>query len=1168
MNDLVIGVKLTGDGKQLIAEVNQSTESFNRLNAAARGMTSEAERLNAAQGKLASHYSGLADASKGTAKQFDRDAESYRKLDTELERLLGRINPAYAAMKQLDAGTDTLHRGLKAGLITNQQYESSIALMEGQFARATKETGKMITVSAEARREFVVLGREIASGNMSHVPSALSIIAQGLSPVALGIAGVTTVLGLGAYAWYKWGDAAGDASKRAQDGLKEAQEAAERSKVKNTAEQIADFGRQISSLQASNQLLERQAQEIRFKDRGTSEGLKNTETAMRLDQTRAANREQIANIEQRIVELRDRADAKANKTQDAAAQKWLREQTAQDAWLAQERAKVAVLETETAAGIKLTESQRDLFDLYEKQQSKLTALPAGEYRLKQSMLVDKAAAEVEARDMALVRANESKALQEHKKNWEQVTGTLGAPVKTALKGLMEESTNVWTTMRDSFKSIFIDYLAEMVTKKFVINAVIGTTASGVAGSAAASGLAGALTVKTAEGAGLFGSATGLSTAGYAAAGAVAAYTIAKYGFGMGNSRENVGGQYLVGQANRDGFTGRNAQKWALDGGWFGASSSGTEFSAVTDAQQKALKATTDGLQRTFDSLGTVIGDLGVKTRAWSVDLTREGDLNQMLADGMANALIPALKTFQREGENLAQTAQRLTDTFSATTALINAAGLSSQESFGAIGIASTEARNKLVEAAGGLSSFSTLSGQYISNILGQSGAYDAALASVGRTFAELNIGLPTTREEFAKLYNEQLKLGNTGNVTRLMAVSAAFNTVISSAEQAGAAAKASAVTQYQAAVSARDAVRAAADSVRATQQAIASSGSGNAVSLAMLRDTAQRAGAGDKAAQGQLGQMAQEYISAAQVGATSALDVHRAVAMVQSILTQTGNSLDASANSATAQLDAAQRGNDYLAVISGNTQNTANNITALSTALAALPGAIAAANGASAASSSAPSASITGAYIKAQSDLSAEASVNRRINDAISPVNTLESQILKTISGISDVTGMDGWQAAPNFVAKIRAVESYRSALMSTSGDVAAAKNLLSVDQYKQLTSDTSAMIGKQIFSVKGLPQFAVGSNYITHDGPAFIHQGEEITPRPFVDLQRAARDETNALLARLVQSSIEIKGEVEKLKDSQHADSMAIVASTEKTADLLNNVSAGGGPLEVTVVS
>lgn len=63
------------------------------------------------------------------------------------------------------------------------------------------------------------------------------------------------------------------------------------------------------------------------------------------------------------------------------------------------------------------------------------------------------------------------------------------------------------------------------------------------------------------------------------------------------------------------------------------------------------------------------------------------------------------------------------------------------------------------------------------------------------------------------------------------------------------------------------------------------------------------------------------------------------------------------------------------------------------------------------------------------------------------------------------------------------------------------------------------------------LPSFAVGSNYIPKDMTANIHAGEEITPRPYVDLQRAARDEANALLSRLVTSNEAAQAELKVLR-------------------------------------
>jgi len=66
-----------------------------------------------------------------------------------------------------------------------------------------------------------------------------------------------------------------------------------------------------------------------------------------------------------------------------------------------------------------------------------------------------------------------------------------------------------------------------------------------------------------------------------------------------------------------------------------------------------------------------------------------------------------------------------------------------------------------------------------------------------------------------------------------------------------------------------------------------------------------------------------------------------------------------------------------------------------------------------------------------------------------------------------------------------------------------------------------------------GVPGYAVGVNagILPRDMILQAHGGEEITPRPFVDMQRAARDETNALLTRLVASNDDMKKELKAAK-------------------------------------
>lgn len=64
-----------------------------------------------------------------------------------------------------------------------------------------------------------------------------------------------------------------------------------------------------------------------------------------------------------------------------------------------------------------------------------------------------------------------------------------------------------------------------------------------------------------------------------------------------------------------------------------------------------------------------------------------------------------------------------------------------------------------------------------------------------------------------------------------------------------------------------------------------------------------------------------------------------------------------------------------------------------------------------------------------------------------------------------------------------------------------------------------------------GIPGFASGTSYVPYDMMANIHQGEEITPRPFVDAQKESRDRTNALLDRLIASTEAATADIADLK-------------------------------------
>lgn len=94
------------------------------------------------------------------------------------------------------------------------------------------------------------------------------------------------------------------------------------------------------------------------------------------------------------------------------------------------------------------------------------------------------------------------------------------------------------------------------------------------------------------------------------------------------------------------------------------------------------------------------------------------------------------------------------------------------------------------------------------------------------------------------------------------------------------------------------------------------------------------------------------------------------------------------------------------------------------------------------------------------------------------------------------------------------------------------------------------------------IPGFDVGTGFVPHDMLANIHKGEEITPRPYVDIQRAARDETNDLLQRLLTSNEALATKVALLQaaaDKTATNTGATAASVADTNDTFNNITRGG---------
>jgi tape measure domain-containing protein len=281
----------------------------------------------------------------------------------------------------------------------------------------------------------------------------------------------------------------------------------------------------------------------------------------------------------------------------------------------------------------------------------------------------------------------AKRQKEHEKFWESIDKTAHDTFVSILDG----SKDVATRLRDMFKNIFFDWLYQMTIKKWIIgvsaafaptaasatSSMAGTgsmgaaglgfgTAMGVAGSALSVGMGAGMGASAGYAGAALSSGSYASAIGFGAAAAapvVAALIIAKYGFGLGNTRENVGAQRLVGTVGTGGVNAQMAQDWKIKGGWFTSDSTGTDYTAISKAMRNRIANDASTVQQVFVEYGKAVGDTSIALKYFNADVND-------LANGIGNQLVPSLNDFRMEGETLVDTAKRMTQAIAQSNAFI------------------------------------------------------------------------------------------------------------------------------------------------------------------------------------------------------------------------------------------------------------------------------------------------------------------------------------------------------------------------------------------------------------------------------------------------------------------------------------------------------------------
>lgn len=274
---------------------------------------------------------------------------------------------------------------------------------------------------------------------------------------------------------------------------------------------------------------------------------------------------------------------------------------------------------------------------------------------------------------------------------------------------------------------------------------IGNSIAGVVGSNVASGIATGL--------------SGLAAAAPWVAGASAVYTIGKKAFGRG-PKEFSGNSSIEGMFGASGLDAKQYVEWTKKGGWFRSDKSGRDPMELGAETTAALTTAYDAIKTSSaqyaEALGLNADSIMNRTQAINISLGKDEAANQQaiadfftgVADTVAGEILPNIAQFQQAGESAATTLQRVAVNFTAVEQILMALGTDSQTAFRAVGVASLEARERLVALTGGIESFAQQASFFNQNFLTQAEQIAIIQGPLNKRLEELGYAGITTTEQF------------------------------------------------------------------------------------------------------------------------------------------------------------------------------------------------------------------------------------------------------------------------------------------------------------------------------------------------------------------------------------------------------------------------------------
>lgn len=289
---------------------------------------------------------------------------------------------------------------------------------------------------------------------------------------------------------------------------------------------------------------------------------------------------------------------------------------------------------------------------------------------------------------------------------------------------------------------------------------------------------------------------------------------------FGRKNPEIESQGIQGTFGGAGFSGEAYANILEKGGLFRSDKRYVKTAALSseqgagfDATYKALVDAAKGFASTLGIEASVIDGYNkqIKLQLGTDEAKNQEAIAKLfgeIGDELSLRLVPDLAKFAQVGEATSATLQRLVTDYATVDEALTAIGMQ----FGAIGVASIPARERLVGAAGGLEAFAANIAGFQQNFLSEAERNAPVLNAVTEQLAALGLAGVDTREEFKQVV-QGLDLTTEAGAKQygeLMRLQAAFAQVYPSTEEVTAAlaqqaeaAKQAAEAQLQAAEAAR-----------------------------------------------------------------------------------------------------------------------------------------------------------------------------------------------------------------------------------------------------------------------------------------------------------------------------------------------------------------------------